>query len=146
MSALAWDDVLPRASTPGFTEQANLVNKTSAEVFYMVKGLAKMTAVTNELMELAKEYTRLSEVTLSTAMDFAIALPTDVAQPEVSVDPDGEVAFDWIDENNMLSVSIGPEGGITYAGKFREESVSGTTHFRESIPNPLGEVLNNFRT
>lgn len=145
MSALAWDDVLPWAGTPGATEQANLVNKTSAEVFYLVKGLAKTTAVTNELMELAKEYARLSEVTVSTAMNFAVALPTDVVQPEVSVDPDGEVAFDWIDDENMLSISIGPEGGITYAGKFREESVSGTAHFRQSIPSPLGEALNNFR-
>lgn len=145
MSALAWDDVLPWASTPGFTEQANLVNKTSAEVFYMVKGLAKTTAVTSELLELAQEYARLSEVTLNTAMGFAVALPSDVDQPEVSVDPDGEIAFDWINDDNMLSVSIGPEGGITYAGKFREECVSGTAHFRESIPGPLGEVLNNFR-
>ncbi|KAI3594184.1 hypothetical protein D9X30_0416 [Cupriavidus sp. U2] len=146
MSALlAFSGVFPLSSTPGLTSDAVRVAKASAEEFYRVRKSTKTNAVTNELFALAAKYDRLSRVTLKVAVDFALALPTDAALPEVSVDPDGEVAFDWIDDNKMLSVSIGSGGGVTYAGKFGAERVSGTARFSRSVPQPLNEALKSFR-
>jgi hypothetical protein len=39
-------------------------------------------------------------------------LPDGLPEPEVGVDPDGSVSFDW----EGLSISLGPDGELRYAG------------------------------
>lgn len=139
-------DILTTAGTPSSTDDAMKVEKARREAIYEAKETTQTSAVISELAGLVSESDRVSAKTLSVAIEFADALPFYVAQPEVSVDPDGEIAFDWIDDNNnMLSISIGPERGVTYAGKFRAGVFSGTANFRESIPHSLGEALKIFR-
>jgi hypothetical protein len=143
----AFCDTLPWAGTRGATAEATKVEEAGFRDFYRIKGkLSMASAVTSELLALASENDRLSKVTLAKAVQFAIALPSDIAQPEVSVDPDGEVAFDWADNVNILSVSVGAAGRITYAGKFEAVSTSDTLRFTERIPRSLGDALKSFRT
>lgn len=46
--------------------------------------------------------------------------------PQVTIDPDGEVAFEWRrSRHRLFSVSIGARGKLTYAGLFDGSSVHG---------------------
>jgi hypothetical protein len=143
---VAFRDTLPWADTPGATTEATKVENARSLAFYGVKGeISATSAVQSELFALAAESEQLSNVMLAKAVQFAVALPSDILQPEVSVDPDGEVAFDWADDNNVLSISVGAAGRVTYAAKFGAANTSGTLRFTERLPSSLGEALKNFR-
>lgn len=69
---------------------------------------------------------------------FLKLLPTAFPTPEFSIDPDGEVSMDWIrSRNHMLSVSIGGDGTITYAGRFGVARQSGSEVFIDELPANL---------
>ena len=58
--------------------------------------------------------------------------------PDVSVDPDGEVAVSWnVDSNWIFSVSIGPTGRLSYAGLFGTGKAYGTEWFLNEIPEAV---------
>jgi hypothetical protein len=51
------------------------------------------------------------------AIRFISALSAQLPRPEVAVDPDGELSFDWwYAPHAQFSVSVGPTGTLTYAG------------------------------
>lgn len=69
---------------------------------------------------------------------FLSALPTTTPVPEISVDPDGEVAISWnLDPNWVFSVSIGPAGRLSYAGLFGMSKAYGTEWFFNEIPEAI---------
>lgn len=73
---------------------------------------------------------------------FLGALPTTIPVPEVSVDPDGEVAISWNMESNwVFSVSIGPTGRVSYAGLFGTSKAYGTEWFLNEIPEAVLDNL-----
>ncbi len=72
---------------------------------------------------------------LCTAMKFISILPTSIPTPEVSVDPDGEFSFDWHNKDcDVLSLSIGLHGRISYAARFGESRTHGTEYFADELP------------
>ncbi|MBF3560999.1 hypothetical protein ISF97_27740 [Burkholderia pseudomallei] len=137
---------LPWGGTPGATLEAKSVDEERSKGIYQVKEmLSEIGAIRDELFTLASENGNVSESTLSKAFRFAIALPSDVEQPELSVDTDGEIAFDWADEQNILSISVGGAGRITYAGKFKDAKTSGTLYFSDQVIPELANALEHFR-
>lgn len=56
--------------------------------------------------------------------------------PEVFVEPDGEIAFEWYKERDLLFViSVGGNNIITYAGLFgKKNKTHGTETFTEKLP------------
>jgi hypothetical protein len=86
----------------------------------------------------------VDQETAASAIDFAYLLPRFAPIPEVSADPDGEIAFDWIeDSGKMFSVSIDRSKRLAYAGWFGENSrVHGTEKLAESLPQ---EILRNLQ-
>ena len=55
--------------------------------------------------------------------------------PQISVDPDGEVAFEWdYGPRKVFSVSVGRDGTLTYAGLFGFSKTHGTEILSKSIP------------
>lgn len=69
---------------------------------------------------------------------FLSALPTTTPVPEISVDPDGEVAISWnLDSNWVFSVSVGPSGRLSYAGLFGTSKAYGTEWFFDEIPEAI---------
>ena len=53
------------------------------------------------------------------AKTFLDYLPTSYPKPDVSIDPDGEVSFEWYkDTNNIFSISFSSGNEISYAGIF----------------------------
>jgi len=81
----------------------------------------------------------VSPETISAATQLACLLPRFGPLPEVSVDPDGEISFDWIaPSGNMFSVSVDGHGRLSYAGWFGEKSrVHGTEYLAESCPEEI---------
>ena len=133
---------LPWTGTPGASEEAAKVDKG---LYRINEKLSATSPVTDELFTLAYENEEVSSAALSKAYHFCIALPADIEQPELSVDPDGEIAFDWAATGNILSISVGSAGRITYAGKFGNARTSGTIRFFDQIPVSLDDALKQFR-
>lgn len=58
----------------------------------------------------------------------------DLPAPEVSVDPDGEIVFDWFgNPYYMFSVSFG-DNKLTYAGLYDKDRVYGEIEYNGKIP------------
>jgi hypothetical protein len=59
--------------------------------------------------------------------------------PQVTIDPDGEVAFEWRrSRHRVFSVSVGPRGELTYAGLFDGSNVHGVeTHMVDGLPREI---------
>ena len=69
------------------------------------------------------------------AVQFLKSLPTTYPSPDVSVDPDGEIAFEWYKKPRyVLSVSIGKHGEFSYAGLFGRKKTYGTEYFGDGVP------------
>ena len=72
---------------------------------------------------------------LSQARRFARVLPPEFPPPDVGVDPDGEVSFEWdLAPRQVLSVSISQEGRLSFAALFGEERIHGTEYLRATVP------------
>lgn len=81
--------------------------------------------------------------TFALAERFINALPSDVPIPELSIDPDGEIALDWFGINGRnFSVSLGPQGRLSYAGVLKSfKTVHGTDQFDDAIPQEITDAI-----
>jgi hypothetical protein len=69
---------------------------------------------------------RILPSTLRVTKHLVGALPFWVPNPDMSVDPDGEIALSWfLAPYESFSVSISPKGRLTFAGLFGESRVRG---------------------
>ncbi|MBI2923281.1 MAG: hypothetical protein HYY18_19670 [Planctomycetes bacterium] len=86
-----------------------------------------------------------SSVSLPSALaslDFLRLLPSEVPAPEISIDPDGELAFDWqASADTVFSVSVGGNGRLSYAGKFGANKTHGTEQLTPELPDPIRSGL-----
>jgi hypothetical protein len=77
------------------------------------------------------------------AAKFINLLPSNFQKPEVNVDPDGEIALEWIQASNkMFSVSCGSKGTLSYAGLFGINKAHGEEYFENAIPTTILENIN----
>ena len=80
---------------------------------------------------------------------FLEALPTTAPSPEISADPDGDIALDWMfGPQKALSVSIGPTGRCTFAWMLGKRTYRGTDWLDDdgipaSIVQALGQLARN---
>lgn len=75
---------------------------------------------------------------------FLEAMPTTAPRPEISADPDGDVALDWIfGQRKALSVSINPTGRCTFAWMLGQSTSRGTVWFDDGIPAQILSALSN---
>jgi hypothetical protein len=85
---------------------------------------------------------RLSADAAYYARLFLQALPPSAPVPEVSADPDGEIALDWQFAPGMaLSVSIGAAGRCSFAWMRGRRTYSGTEWVDDDIPTPIADAL-----
>lgn len=77
------------------------------------------------------------------AFRFLEVLPSTINKPEISTDPDGEIAFEWYGSNKrVFSVSVGHAGELTYAGIFGSRKTKGTELLGDEIPEIILENIN----
>jgi hypothetical protein len=63
--------------------------------------------------------------------------------PEVTVDPDGEIAIEWyVSPSQLFSVSIGANGRLAWAGIIDGEEVPGHAMMKQRIPQELLDYIN----
>lgn len=62
--------------------------------------------------------------------------------PEVSVDPDGEIALSWQRVSRLVfSISVGPNGALSYAGLFGPNETYGTEVLGGTLPKAIAANL-----
>jgi hypothetical protein len=85
----------------------------------------------------------LSDRTYLAARRFLLALPAGAAAPEASLDPDGEIAFDWFGSaGRNFSVSVRADGRLSYAGQLGlKVSLHGTDQLDETIPRRILDAV-----
>jgi hypothetical protein len=73
---------------------------------------------------------------------FIRALPTTIPEPEIAVDPDGEISLEWyLEPRKVFSVSIGKRNEITYAGLYGLNKTYGREYFGDEIPKAVLDNL-----
>lgn len=84
----------------------------------------------------------VSRTTIDRAISFINLSPASVPAPTVSVDPDGEIAFEWYRGPRLVfSVSVGDRNELAYAGLFGASRAFGTEFFIDELPGPVLENL-----
>src|SRR2546425_873618 len=86
-----------------------------------------------------------ASVELSTyvyASQFLRLLPSTIPIPEIAADRDGEILFEWdFGRRQILSVSVGRDGTLTYAALIGYTKTHGTEHLREALPVVISDCL-----
>ena len=83
---------------------------------------------------------------LAFAKRVAQMLPMNLPEPEVGVDPDGEVSFDWEwGKRQRLSFSVGPTGTLRYAAIVGGSETHGSEPWRDGIPKSIVRLLHEDR-
>lgn len=73
--------------------------------------------------------------TFAYASKFLDRLPSGGPFPEISVDRDGEVCFDWESSpRQVFTVCIGRDGTLTYAGLYGHTKSYGVEYLTEALP------------
>lgn len=76
------------------------------------------------------------------ADQFIRLLPSSVPIPEITVDSDGEIFFEWDRGRRLVfSVSVGRDGTLTFAGLFGNYKIHGTESLGEVLPPHISTCL-----
>jgi hypothetical protein len=77
---------------------------------------------------------------------FLQALPVTWRDPDIAVDPDGELSLTWQrSPGHVFSVSVANTGRLSYAGLFGKNTAHGTEYFDETVPHRIaGEIARLF--
>ncbi|WP_038714358.1 hypothetical protein [Burkholderia pseudomallei] len=133
--------------TPAAGRQAVTIRTKSIEVAQDTRfGVAaRQSFVFNDLYALAQE--QGGEVqdsrALLLAQRFLFALPSNVPAPELALDNDGDVSFDWLGpRGKMLTVALREDGRLAYAARISlYDKEHGTKRFDDAIPARVMELL-----
>lgn len=88
--------------------------------------------------------TPIHKNTAASAFVFINYIPDGVLAPELSASPDGGVTFEWINERNILSVTI-YEDLIVYAQLIDESKKHGEIGFSSEFPDEISTSLKYFQ-
>lgn len=85
----------------------------------------------------------IDEQSYQNAIRFILSLTADVPAPEIGVEPDGEVVFEWYGgKRKVFSISMGSRNELTYAGLYGISKTYGVEHFYGNIPDTLLDNIN----
>lgn len=132
----------------GASAEATTVQRLAAVVWHRIKERSDQTRTFNDLEALKHELetegsTRPAVTPFELAHRFLLALPSTLPVPELSVDPDGELAFDWFGRDGRnFSVSLNASGRVSFAGRLRPgKSIYGTDQFDGAVPREILEAV-----
>lgn len=73
---------------------------------------------------------------------FLHALSLGTPPPSVGAHPDGHIAFEWYKSpSRVLSVSVGPDGTLYYAGLLGDGKIHGNQTFSDEIPSIITNLI-----
>ena len=83
-----------------------------------------------------------STASFLTAKRFLEALPPSLQSPEVSLDPDGEMVFEWSGgPQHTFSISFGAGGKLSYAGLLAGETTHGVEDIACGVPRDFAAKI-----
>lgn len=135
------------ATTPAVGEVARRLESLLKTGFSGAKQSlsASVSRVYDELQALSHDYddVEFSEPTKRIAMAFLEALPADVPAPDLGLDNDGEVTFDWAGTNGrMMTLALRGDGRLSYACRISAaDKQNGTKLFVDTVPNVVVECI-----
>lgn len=87
---------------------------------------------------------RIEPTTYAYASQFSQILPPNLPVPDIAVDTDGEILFEWDrGPRQIFSVSVGRDGTLTFAGLHGHRKIHGTEHLREALPLGIADWIQN---
>jgi hypothetical protein len=85
---------------------------------------------------------RVEPSTYMYARQLLRLFPSSVALPDIAIDIDGEILFEWdYGRRRIFAISIGRDGTLTFAGLFGHTKIHGIDHFREELPLTILDCL-----
>lgn len=130
---------LPSRGSHALSEEAASLEEKVVSALKQIRH-ERHRAVWYDLMHLCEEEREDGEApfladSLAMARRFLSVLPSAFPEPEVDLDPDGEVRFDWLlSRQRMFSVSFGPDGFANYAGLMDGSSFYGREEIGSEFP------------
>lgn len=80
--------------------------------------------------------------TLKKALLLARFAPDFNGIPEVLSDPDGDIAFEWNNGENSLTIAVNAKGEIAFAGFFEDDAqIRGVEKFDDEIPETISRLI-----
>ncbi|KVS57674.1 hypothetical protein WK39_18185 [Burkholderia cepacia] len=134
-------------SSPAAGEEARTIGCNSMKVVSGTRfGVpARQSYVFNDLYALAQEQAieMQDSPALVLAQRFLFALPSNVPPPELAMDDDGDVSFDWRGpQGKMLTVALREDGRLAYAARISAfDKDHGIKRFDDAIPARVVELL-----
>ena len=90
---------------------------------------------------------RVDSKSYENSLRFLDMLPGTIPAPEVAVEPDGMVAFEWHEEPMwVFSVSFETNGELVYADLFGNSKTHGTENFGEELPQIILENIHKINS
>lgn len=141
----------------GISESADNVQRASNE---LRKSFARsitfgdrLTKMLEGLFEAGQKYSvenwdgyaakAVNEQSYKNAIRFILSLPSDTHIPEIYVDPDGEIAFEWYEgRRQVFSISVGSRNELSYAGLYGAANTYGIEYLYDYIPDTIIENIN----
>lgn len=139
--------LLSGLSAPAAGCSADTVARITVSVLAGLKsGLrAGPSLVFNDLQLLAQECdTEIREnPVFLLAQRFLLALPAYIPAPELALDSDGEVSFDWQGPGGrLLTVTLRKDGRVSYAARISHyDKDHGTKQFIDAIPQHILDLV-----
>lgn len=85
---------------------------------------------------------RVQPGTYAYATQFSALLPRDATVPEVYVDSDGEIRFEWnLGPRRVFAVSVANDGTLSYARLIGHETLHGSEALRDDLPLAIADSL-----
>ena len=83
-------------------------------------------------------------VSMAHSINFIGLLPDNFLNPEVAIDIDGDVAFEWdAGPRKIISLRMSAGGSIKYASLIGFSKRYGTLYFNDSIPEEISKAISS---
>jgi hypothetical protein len=149
-----------RRATRGFSDSAQFVDEQSEEWRKHLQpffSYGRRTELLSEIYDVAEELSRpgwnggdeapLRQESFYRAYCLAEALPSEIPNPTVGADPDGELTFEWYrGPRRLLSLSIAGEGFIHYVARIGPNELHGVEEFFDEMPRRIVELVQDVVT
>lgn len=85
----------------------------------------------------------INEESFNHAWNLALSLPLNIPIPDIYVDPEGDVTFEWYEgKRKVFSVSVGSKNELSYAGLYGVNKTYGVEYIFDDIPDKVLDNIN----
>jgi len=89
----------------------------------------------------------IDELSCVKAISFSRMLPMHVPVPEIYIDSDGEVTFEWyLGPREVFSVTVRGNDELVYAGLFGANKTHGVEHLDDELPETILDNISRVLT